>query len=538
MVGTTLGAAYVQIVPSAQGIKGSITNLLGGEAKTAGATSGKSLGANIVSFAKKAIIAGAIGKTVKAALNEGAALQQSYLGGLDTLYGDAADKAREYARAAQEAGISMNDFSEQAVSFGAALKSAYGGDATKAIEAANTAIMDMADNSAKMGTDIESVQMAYQGFAKQNYTMLDNLKLGYGGTKTEMQRLLADAEALTGVHYDIGNLGDVYDAIHVIQGELGLTGVAAEEASQTFSGSFNAMKAAAQNFLGSLTLGQGVSEAMSQLATSASTFFFGNFLPMIGTLIKSLPAAIGTFLQEGVPLLLEQISALISSLASSITSLAKGMTSETVSAWVTGTLPKLLSAAGKMLGQFAKGLLSNLPKIVAAIAKIGAAIVKGLGSALWGKVKAAAEGIKDRFLAPIEKAKDKIKSILDKIKGFFPLSVGKIFSGLKLPHFSVSGGQAPWGIGGKGSMPSFSVSWYKKAEAAPYMFKGATLFGAGEAGDEVLYGRDALMSDIKEATSGGNTFNITLNANGSENPEQFAQRFTRELKRQVRMGAI
>ena len=538
MAGTTLGTAYVQIVPSAQGIKGSITNLLGGEAKTAGATSGKSLGANIVSFAKKAIIAGAIGKTVKAALNEGAALQQSYLGGLDTLYGDAADKAREYARAAQEAGISMNDFSEQAVSFGAALKSAYGGDATKAIEAANTAIMDMADNSAKMGTDIESVQMAYQGFAKQNYTMLDNLKLGYGGTKTEMQRLLADAEALTGVHYDIGNLGDVYDAIHVIQGELGLTGVAAEEASQTFSGSFNAMKAAAQNFLGSLTLGQGVSEAMSQLATSASTFFFGNFLPMIGTLIKSLPAAIGTFLQEGVPLLLEQISALISSLASSITSLAKGMTSETVSAWVTGTLPKLLSAAGKMLGQFAKGLLSNLPKIVAAIAKIGAAIVKGLGSALWGKVKAAAEGIKDRFLAPIEKAKDKIKSILDKIKGFFPLSVGKIFSGLKLPHFSVSGGQAPWGIGGKGSMPSFSVSWYKKAEAAPYMFKGATLFGAGEAGDEVLYGRDALMSDIKEATSGGNTFNITLNANGSENPEQFAQRFTRELKRQVRMGAI
>ena len=175
MAGTTLGTAYVQIVPSAQGIKGSITNLLGGEAKTAGATSGKSLGANIVSFAKKAIIAGAIGKTVMAALNEGAALQQSYLGGLDTLYGGAADKAREYARAASEAGISMNDFSEQAVSFGAALKSAYGGDATKAIDAANTAIMDMADNSAKMGTDIESIQMAYQGFAKQNYTMLDNL---------------------------------------------------------------------------------------------------------------------------------------------------------------------------------------------------------------------------------------------------------------------------------------------------------------------------------------------------------------------------
>ena len=174
----TLGTAYVQIVPSAQGIKGSISNVLGGEVASAGESSGKSLGSSIVSFAKKAIVAGAIGKVVKDSLSEGAKLQQSYFGGLDTLYGEAADKAREYARAASEAGISMNTYSEQAVSFGAALKNAYGGDTTKAIEAANKAILDMADNSAKMGTDIESVQMAYQGFAKQNYTMLDNLKLG------------------------------------------------------------------------------------------------------------------------------------------------------------------------------------------------------------------------------------------------------------------------------------------------------------------------------------------------------------------------
>lgn len=167
----TLGTAYVQIVPSAQGIKGSISNVLGGEVESAGEASGKSLGAGIVSFAKKAIVAGAIGKVVKDSLSEGAALQQSYFGGLDTLYGSAADKAREYARAAAEAGISMNTYSEQAVSFGAALKNAYGGDTTKAIDAANKAILDMADNSAKMGTDIESVQMAYQGFAKQNYTI-------------------------------------------------------------------------------------------------------------------------------------------------------------------------------------------------------------------------------------------------------------------------------------------------------------------------------------------------------------------------------
>ena len=174
MAGTTLGTAYVQIVPSAQGIKGSISNVLGGEAESAG----MSTGSKFAAFAKKAITAAAIGTVIKSALSEGAKLQQSYFGGLDTLYGEAADKAREYARAASEAGISMNSYSEQAVSFGAALKNAYGGDTTKAIEAANKAILDMADNSAKMGTDIESVQMAYQGFAKQNYTMLDNLKLG------------------------------------------------------------------------------------------------------------------------------------------------------------------------------------------------------------------------------------------------------------------------------------------------------------------------------------------------------------------------
>lgn len=535
--GTMLGTAYVQIVPKAEGIKGAISNALGGEVKSAGTASGKSLGANIVSFAKKAIIAGAIGKTVMAALNEGAALQQSYLGGLDTLYGDAADKAREYARAASEAGISMNTFSEQAVSFGAALKSAYGGDTTKAIDAANQAILDMADNSAKMGTDIESVQMAYQGFARGQYVLLDNLKLGYGGTKTEMERLLADAEALSGVHYDISNLGDVYDAIHVIQQDLGLTGVAAQEASMTFSGSFNAMKAAAQNFLGSLTLGQGVSEAMSQLVTSASTFFFGNFLPMLGTLIAQLPGAIYTFLQQGLPILVSNVTSLISSLTSSISSVANSLTAEKVQAWAQTTLPKLMAAGAKLIGQLAVSLLRNMPKVVSAIGKIGAAIVRGLGSALWGKVKAAAEGIKERFLAPIESARDKVRGILDRIKGFFPLHIGNIFSGIRLPHFSVSGGQAPFGIGGKGSLPHFSVSWYKKAMGEPYMFSGPTLFGAGEAGDEVLYGRKALMKDIAAATGGnGNgpqiTNNITIN--GATDPMETADVIVRQMKLELR----
>ena len=526
MAGTMLGTAYVQITPKAEGIKGAISNLLGGEAQSAGTSTGSKFAA----FAKKAITAAAIGTVIKSALSEGAKLQQSYFGGLDTLYGKAADKAREYARAASEAGISMNTYSEQAVSFGAALKNAYGGDTTKAIEAANKAILDMADNSAKMGTDIESVQMAYQGFAKQNYTMLDNLKLGYGGTKTEMERLLADAEKLSGQTYSIDNLGDVYDAIHVIQQDLGLTGVAAAEASETFSGSFNAMKAAAQNFLGSLAIGENVSQSLSTLMTSVSTFFFGNFLPMIGTLVSSLPGAIATFLQQGLPLLVSNITSLLTSLTASISSLANGLTSKTVSTWVSTNLPKILAAGGKLIGQLAKSFIINLPKIVAAIGRIGLAIVEGLGSALWGKVTAAANGIKDRFMKPINAMKDKVKAVLDKVKGFFPIRVGNLLSGLKLPHISVSGRFSL----NPPSVPHVSVSWYAKGG----IVDGATVLGSvglGERGPEAILPLDPFwkkMDEIASSMQGGNTFNFYITG-ADKDPKEIAEEVRRILVRET-----
>ena len=387
MAGTMLGTAYVQIEPSAKGIKGSISNVLGGEAQAAGTSIGGKIGA----FAKKAIIAAGIGtaavKGIKAAMGEGAKLQQSYLGGLDTLYGDAAEAARAYAREAASAGISMNNYSEQAVSFGAALKNAFGGDVTKAAKAANTAILDMADNSAKMGTDITSVQMAYQGFAKQNYTMLDNLKLGYGGTKTEMERLLADAEKLSGQTYSIDNLGDVYEAIHVIQGDLGLTGVAAAEASETFSGSFAAMKASAANFMGSLALGKGVESSMSQLISSASTFFFKNFLPMLGTIAKSIPKALLTALKKGLPALVKGVISLIKNLTKSIEKFADGVTGSSVAQWASKNVPRILEAGAKLMLSLVKAIIINLPKIIAAIGKVALAILTGLGSTLWNKVK-------------------------------------------------------------------------------------------------------------------------------------------------------
>lgn len=224
---TDLGSAYVQIVPSAKGISGSISKLLGGEVDSAGRSAGSSLGASLVSALSGALAAAGIGKIISSALGAGADLQQSF-GGLDTIYDGAQESAKRFAKEAYKAGVSANTYAEQAVSMGASLKQALGGDSTKAINMANVAIMDMTDNAAKMGTDIGVIQQTYQSLARGNYAMLDNLKLGFGGTKSEMERLLATAEGLPsamGRKFDISNYADVVEAIHLVQESMGLTGV-------------------------------------------------------------------------------------------------------------------------------------------------------------------------------------------------------------------------------------------------------------------------------------------------------------------------
>ena len=295
-----LAKAYVQIIPSASGIQDNIEKAISGDVSGAGISAGKVFGAGLVKAISGVVAAAGIGNIIRKSLDMGGALQQSY-GGLETIYGEAAEAAKKYAAEAAKAGISANDYAEQAVSFGASLKQAFSGDTTKAVEAANIAIMDMTDNAAKMGTPIENIQNAYQGFAKQNYTMLDNLKLGYGGTKTEMERLLADATKLSGVKYDISNLGDVYSAIHVIQQNLGLTGVAAQEASETFSGSMGAMKAAAENFMANLALGEDITEPLRIMVGNAVVFVQNNLLPMIKNVFMAVP----TLLRESLSMITE-----------------------------------------------------------------------------------------------------------------------------------------------------------------------------------------------------------------------------------------
>lgn len=326
MSGTNLGTAYVTIMPSAKGISGKIQSAMEPEATTAGVGAGGIFGKHFVAKAITAIAALKIGQKVKGffddALAAGGAMQQSF-GGLETIYGDAAKQMQDFSYEAAKAGISANSYAEQAVSFGASLKQAYGSDLTAAANAANTAILDMADNSAKMGTDLSMIQNAYQGFAKQNYTMLDNLKLGYGGTKTEMQRLLKDAQALSGVEYNIDNLGDVYSAIHVIQQELGLTGVAAAEAEGTFTGSSQAMKAAWENLKADIALGKDITEDFQIVAVSVKNYLMNNMLPMIGNVLKGLPTLIGEWLRnafESLPGLVETATTFINNLANGIKS--------------------------------------------------------------------------------------------------------------------------------------------------------------------------------------------------------------------------
>lgn len=246
-------------------------------------------GQMIASFATKAICKiNDIGASlVKGAVNAAAEYEQ-LVGGVDTLFKDSSKKVQAYAaNAYKNVGISANEYMQNVTSFSASLLQSLGNDTDKAAEIADMAMIDMADNANKMGTSMDAIQHAYQGFAKQNYTMLDNLKLGYGGTKTEMERLLKDAEKLTKKKYDIKNLSDVYEAIHAIQQEMGIAGTTQKEAMETVQGSMNAAKAAWQDVLTAMGNGKGVKKAIKNFASTAKTALH-NYAPVVKNAVVGL----------------------------------------------------------------------------------------------------------------------------------------------------------------------------------------------------------------------------------------------------------
>ena len=370
--GIELGKAYVQIVPSAQGIKSALTEMFDEETDGLGEQTGQSIGQKLVGTLKNVIVAAGIGKIISDSINMGGALQQS-LGGVETLFKDSADTVKEYAaQAYRTVGLSANDYMEQTTSFAASLLSSVSQDTNAAAQLANMAMVDMADNANKMGTDMQDIQNAYQGFAKQNYTMLDNLKLGYGGTQAEMQRLLNDATKISGVKYDLGNLADMYSAIHIIQQEMDITGTTAKEAATTLTGSFAAMKAAAENVMGNWSTGADLTEPLQALADTAQTFLVDNLLPMIGNVLAGIPEIVYSL----VPELLQTGTELLSSLAQGFT--------EGIPEFFSTALPQLLAftdqlrdnaasfvdAGLNLITQLLNGLIAGLPDLIAYVPDI------------------------------------------------------------------------------------------------------------------------------------------------------------------------
>lgn len=439
MAGVELAKAYVQIVPSAKGIKGSIEQAMGGEADKAGTKLGTSLGSKI----KSALITAGIGKTLQSIISEGANLEQA-IGGIETLFKDNASQVIKYSKMAYKtAGISANSYMEQVTSFSASLLQSLDGNTKKASESANQAIIDMADNSNKMGTSLDMIQNAYQGFAKQNYTMLDNLKLGYGGTKGEMERLLAEAEKLPsalGRKFDITNLADVYTAIHLIQEDLGITGTTAKEASTTVTGSLNAMKSSLSNLMGAMALGESIKAPLQALVDTTGTFLLKNFIPMVGNILKSVPQII----KELGPQLLDKGSSMLLSLSKGFKNGFPKLSSKVLDLaqnlgdWLSKQMPVLIEKGFEMLSNLVDGIIKALPEMIRKLPKIISTFANIINNNFPTILKKGAgllleliKGIISCIPTLIQNIPQIIRAIVDTLMAFQWLNLGKnIINGL------------------------------------------------------------------------------------------------------------
>lgn len=328
---------------------------LGGVMKKAA----KAVGETLVKATEAAAVAVA-GLSVAAV--ESFADYEQLVGGVDTLFGEASQKVQKYAdEAYRTAGMSANAYMETVTSFSASLLQSLDGDTNAAAEAANQAVIDMSDNANKMGTSIESIQNAYQGFAKQNYTMLDNLKLGYGGTKEEMERLLADAEKISGIEYDISNLNDVYNAIHVVQTELGITGTTAKEASTTIQGSAASMKAAWSNLLTGLATDTGNFDNLIKNFVDSAKTTISNILPVIKEIAQKIPPLI----QELLPEIISVVTEIGTELIPTVIEVSIGIINALVDA-----LPDIIAAIIDLIPPIMEGLTEALPAIIDGILQL------------------------------------------------------------------------------------------------------------------------------------------------------------------------
>lgn len=311
----------------------------------------------------------------KASIDQYAEYEQ-LVGGVDTLFKTASDKVQEYAaNAYKTAGMSANEYMDTVTSFSASLLQSLGGDTEKAAQKADQAITDMADNANKMGTGMEMIQNAYQGFAKQNYTMLDNLKLGYGGTKEEMERLLADAEKLSGQKFDISSYSDIVDAIHVVQTEMGITGTTAKEAASTIQGSVSAAKSAWSNLITGIAADNADLDTLIGNFVSSVETAAGNIIPrvsvMLGGISQLVTSASTTIIPMVITTITDNLPALLQAAVALVGALGQG---------IIDSLPAITQAAIDILFFLANGLIENLPTLIDSIVQVTLTIVQMLTS--------------------------------------------------------------------------------------------------------------------------------------------------------------
>lgn len=490
------------------------------------------------------VVAGGLVALGKKALNSYGDYEQ-LVGGIETLFKNSSDIVLKNAQKAYKMQqMSANEYMDLATSFSASLLQSLGGDTKKAAEYADLAITDMADNANKMGSTMESVQNAYKGFSKQNFTMLDNLKLGYGGTKEEMERLLKDAEKISGIKYDVSSYGDIVDAIHVVQKEMGITGTSATEASETIQGSINMTKSAWTNWVTGLMDDGADMKALTQDLVDSALAAVRNIAPKItamlpavtagiSSLIKQLAPLLSDLLKEILPPLINAIVTLVDEVVAILPDLIKVITDNlplfidgvlTIVLGIVEALPTLVLAISDALPTLLPQIISGIVGLVGGIVKVLPDLLKAvidvvknifLGlfnyikgtmfgdfarsfseriSNAAGKLSEKLEAIKQSVVGIFNKikngisekmngAREAVKNVIDKIKSFFNFTWS--LPKLKMPHLKITG---EFSISPP-KVPKFAVDWYARGgvfDKPMFFTSGGRLGGLGEAGAEAI----------------------------------------------------